>query len=76
MEVGTAEFRRQLAAYLKLARAGQEVVIQERGHDAYLLVRLAASPPPSVFGGMRDDTDYDPDVILNAEESWEPGSLP
>ncbi len=73
--VGTAKFRARLASYLKQARSGRPVVIQERGRDAYVLMRLD-QPPAHVFGCMRDRTEYEEGAVVNAAEAWSAGTLP
>jgi prevent-host-death family protein len=74
--VGTAEFRGNLAKYLKQARAGRPVIIQERGRDAYVLVKLEDEGAAQPFGCLAARTEYTSGVVLNAEESWRPGAVP
>jgi hypothetical protein len=73
--VGTTEFRGNLAKYLKQASAGRPVIIQERGRDAYILLKFE-DEPPSIFGCMRERTEYVSGTIVNAVESWSPGLMP
>lgn len=74
--VGTAEFRGNLAKYLKQASAGRPVIIQERGRSAYVLAKLDDEPRPSVFGCMSDRTEYVAGTVVNAAERWSPGVMP
>jgi antitoxin (DNA-binding transcriptional repressor) of toxin-antitoxin stability system len=74
--VGTAEFRTNLAKYLKLARAGQNVVILQRGRIAFVLSRFEEAAPLPVLGCLRDRTEYVQGAVLNAKESWDGGDLP
>ena len=76
--VGTAEFRAQLAKYLERARAGRAVVIQERGRDAYVLVRFddARGEASQPFGCMRARTEYAEGAIVSGAETWSPGKMP
>lgn len=75
--VGTAEFRGNLAKYLRQAKAGRPVVVQERGKNAYVLLKFEEQAPPSVFGCMRDHTDLGDDAVLNASASiWRQNKLP
>ncbi len=74
--VGTAEFRRNLATYLKRADTGVPVIIQDRGRDAYLLSRIEDEERDSVVGGMRERTEYTPGTVVNALERWRPGEMP
>lgn len=73
--VGTAEFRGNLAKYLRRVRAGGSVVIQERGRDAYLLSKFEPRPT-SIFGCMRERTEYVSGSVVNAAEAWSAGLLP
>jgi prevent-host-death family protein len=74
--VGTAEFRGNLAKYLKQARAGRPVIVQGRGRDAYVLIRLEEDGEPPPFGCLADRTDYAREGVLGAEERWRAGKLP
>lgn len=74
--VGTAEFRGNLAKYLKQAKLGRPVVIQERGRRAFLLTLVEEDAPRSVFGCMRARTEYMAGTIVNAAESWSTGVMP
>jgi prevent-host-death family protein len=74
--VGTAEFRGNLAKYLKQAKAGTPVVIQERGRSAYVLSRFEEGPKASAFGCMRERTGYTAGAVVNATEPWTPGGMP
>ncbi len=74
--VGTAEFRGNLAKYLKQAKAGRPVIIQERGRGAYLLLKFEEEASRPAFGCMRDLTEYVGGTVVNADESWLPGAMP
>ena len=74
--VGTAEFRGNLAKYLKQARAGRPVIVQERGRDAYVLIRLEEDGETPPFGCLAGRTDYTRGVVLGAEEPWRAAELP
>jgi prevent-host-death family protein len=74
--VGTAEFRAHLAKYLESARSGRPVVIQERGKDAYVLVRFEEAGARRPFGCMSGRTEYAEGAIVNASEKWAPGDMP
>lgn len=74
--VGTAEFRANLAKYLKQASTGRPVLVQERGRSAYVLSRLEEEPPPSIVGCMRERTDYSAGAVVNAREQWRAGEMP
>lgn len=74
--IGTAEFRRHLAKYLEAANAGRPVVIQGRGRNAYLLLKVEDERPASVFGCMRERTDYAAGTVVNATEEWKSGEMP
>jgi len=74
--VGVAELRGNLATYLRAAKAGQPILIQERGRSAYVLTRFEEEPLPSVFGCMRDRTDYVAGAVVNAGEEWPSGRMP
>jgi antitoxin (DNA-binding transcriptional repressor) of toxin-antitoxin stability system len=75
--VGAAELRGNLAKYLRHAKAGRAVIIQERGRTAYVLVRFAEEPAASVFGCMRERTTYTRGAVVNAAPSeWGPGEMP
>lgn len=74
--VGAAEFRGNLAKYLKQASAGRPVIIQERGRSAYVLVKLEDESPPSIFGCMSERTEYVVGTVVNAAERWSPGAMP
>lgn len=74
--VGTADFRKKLAKYLKHSEAGGIVVIRDRGRDAYVLTKLDAPSNPSGFGCMRERTEYQEDAVVNATEAWRPGKMP
>lgn len=73
--VGTTEFRANLAKYLKRASAGQPIIIQERGRSAYILSKFE-DEPPSIFGCMKERTEYIRGTIVYADESWSPGAMP
>lgn len=73
--VGTAEFRANLAKYLKQASSGQPVIIQERGRSAYILSRFE-EPPPSVFGCMGGRTEYVAGTVVHGNERWSGGDMP
>ncbi len=74
--VGITELRGNLAKYLKQAKAGRVVIIQERGRSAYVLASFAAAAPASVLGCMRSRTEYTSGATLGATEDWDAGSLP
>lgn len=74
--VGIAELRGNLAKYLKQAKAGRVVIIQERGRSAYVLASFAAAAPASVLGCMRSRTEYTSGALIGATEDWDAGSLP
>jgi prevent-host-death family protein len=74
--VGTAEFRANLAKYLRQARTGRPVLIQERGRSAYVLSRLDEVPPSSIVGCMRERTECSSGVVVNAREQWRAGDMP
>lgn len=74
--VGTAEFRANLAKYLKQASAGRPVLVQERGRSAYVLSRLESELPPSIVGCMRERTQYSAGAVVNASEQWRAGDMP
>lgn len=74
--VGAAEFRGNLAKYLKQAKSGTPVIIQERGRSAYVLLKFEEGDPASAFGCMRDRTEYVAGAVVNAGESWRPGAMP
>jgi prevent-host-death family protein len=74
--VGVAEFRGNLAKYLKQASAGRPVIIQERGRGAYVLLELEDEPAPSIFGCMKDRTAYVASAVVNAAERWPSGAMP
>lgn len=74
--VGTAEFRGNLAKYLKQVSAGRPVVIQERGRSAFVLLKLEEEPLPSVFGCMRHRTEIAAGAVVNAAERWSAGGIP
>jgi prevent-host-death family protein len=74
--VGVAEFRGNLAKYLKQASAGRPVIIQERGRGACVLLALEDEPAPSIFGCMKDRTAYVCGAVVNAAERWPSGGMP
>src|SRR5215468_8536528 len=74
--VGTAEFRGNLAKYLKRAQSGRPVIIQDRGRRAYVLLKLEEAPRAPMFGCMRERTEYVRGTIVNAEESWSAPRMP
>lgn len=74
--VGTSELRGNLAKYLKLAKAGTTVIIQERGRNAYVLLRMEDEAVPDAFGCMRDRTEYVPGAVVGAVEPWRAGRIP
>jgi prevent-host-death family protein len=75
--VGSAEFRGNLAKYLKRAKSGRPVIIQERGRSAYVLVRFEEEDAAPAFGCMRERTEYAAGTVLNAtRESWSAGGMP
>ncbi len=73
--VGIADLRANLAKYLKLAAMGRPVIVRERGRAAYVLTRYQEQED-EVFGCMRERTQYTEGTILNADESWPPGTMP
>jgi antitoxin (DNA-binding transcriptional repressor) of toxin-antitoxin stability system len=74
--VGSAEFRANLAKYLKQARSGRPVIIRERGKSSFLLSRLDDDGADTVLGCMRDRTEYVRGAVVNARETWSGGGLP
>jgi prevent-host-death family protein len=74
--VGTAEFRANLAKYLKQASAGRPVIVQGRGRSAYVLSKLEDAAPPSIVGCMRERTEYAAREVVNASEQWRSGAIP
>ena len=74
--VGVAEFRGNLARYLKQAESGTPVVIQDRGASKYVLLRFDEAAPPPIFGCMRERTAYAKGAVVNAAEPWPAGALP
>jgi len=74
--VGAAEFRGNLAKYLKRARSGTPIIIQERGRSAYVLLRFEQEASPTVFGCMRERTEYGQSAVVNADEPWPSGVMP
>jgi Antitoxin Phd_YefM, type II toxin-antitoxin system len=75
-QVGVADFRGNLAKYLKDAKAGRPIVVLERGKKAYVLQRFDETPLPSVWGGMHARTEYVQGEVVNACESWPSGRMP
>lgn len=74
--VGSAEFRGNLAKYLRQAKSGRPVIVQERGKSAYLLLKFEEPESPSVFGCMRQQTEYVAGSIYNADEKiWRKDKL-
>lgn len=76
IRVGSAELRGNLAKYLKQARSGRPIIIQERGRSAYVLLKFEEEPAASTFGCMRERTDYTRGAVVNAAESWSAGTMP
>jgi antitoxin (DNA-binding transcriptional repressor) of toxin-antitoxin stability system len=74
--VGAAEFRGNLAKYLKQARSGVPVIIQERGRSAYMLLKFEEEATASAFGCMRQRTEYTTGDVVNADEPWAAGRMP
>lgn len=74
--VGAAEFRGNLAKYLRQAQSGRPVIIQERGRSAYVLLKLEEDVPASVFGCMRERTEYTAGTVVHSTEDWSPGAIP
>ena len=74
--VGAAEFRTNLAKYLKLARSGRKVIIQQRGRNAFVLTRFEEGAPTTVLGCMRDRTQCAEGAVINARETWSAGEMP
>lgn len=74
--VGSAKFRGNLAKYLKQVKSGRPVVIEERGRSAYVLLKFEEEESTSVFGCMRERTDYAAGTVVNAAEPWSPGAMP
>lgn len=74
--VGAAEFRGNLAKYLKQAKSGRPVIIQERGRSAYVLLKFEEEASMLAFGCMRERTEYTAGAIVNADEPWAPGAMP
>lgn len=74
--VGAAEFRGNLAKYLRQAESGRPVIIQGRGRSAYVLLKLEEEEvPASVFGCMRGRTEYTAGTVVNSTEDWSPGGI-
>jgi prevent-host-death family protein len=70
MEVGVRELKQHLSQYLKRVRAGEAVVITDRGQP---VARIVATPPPTL----------PPSVLRAIEEGrrliyrpWRPEKLP
>ncbi len=76
LQVGSAEFRGNLAKYLRRAKEGLPVIVKERGKPTYILRRLDEESLPSVLGGLRERTSYSPGAIPRHSESWTAGALP
>ena len=74
--VGTAELRANLAKYLARASAGRPVIIQDRGRRAFIISKLEEEAPRSVFGCMRERTEYVAGAVVNAGEPWRAGAMP
>lgn len=74
--VGTAEFRGNLAKYLKQAESGRPIIIQEHGRSAYVLLKFEEGASTSAFGCMRERTEYASGAVVNADEPWSPGDMP
>lgn len=74
--VGASELRGNLAKYLKLAKAGTTVIIQERGRNAYVLLRFEDDAERPAFGCLRERTEYVSGAVVSAREDWRPGELP
>ena len=74
--VGTAEFRANLAKYLRQAGAGRPVIVQERGRNAYVLTKVEDERPESILGCMRERTEYAAGEVVNAAEQWRAGTMP
>ncbi len=73
--VGVRAFRGNLAKYLKEAKAGRPIIVQERGRSAYVLLKFEEAPMPA-FGCMRERTEYSAGAVVNADEPWPPGKMP
>lgn len=52
------------------------MVVQERGRSAYVLSKLEDEPIPSIFGCMRERTEYVAGTVVNADEQWCAGAMP
>lgn len=74
--VGVAEFRANLAKYLKQASVGRRVIVRERGRRAYVLSSLEEEAAPSIVGCMRERTELGNGEVVNALESWRAGPMP
>jgi prevent-host-death family protein len=74
--VGAAEFRANLAKYLKQAEAGRPVIVQDRGRGACLVSRFDEEPPPSILGSMSSRTEYVAGSVVDAGETWAGGEMP
>ncbi|MGH7283403.1 MAG: hypothetical protein ACRELY_17890 [Polyangiaceae bacterium] len=73
--VGTADFRANLAKYLRRVKLGRVLVVQERGKDSFMISKIEPLAD-SGRGCMKDRTTYEPGAILNAEEDWTPPDFP
>lgn len=76
VRVGAAEFRGNLAKYLRQAESGRAVIIEGRDRSAYVLLKLEEDVSASVFGCMRDRTEYTAGTVFRSAEEWSPGSIP
>ena len=74
--VGTAEFRAHLAKYLERAKSGRTVIIQERGRNAYVLLRFEDGGRPPPFGCMRGRIEYTSGAVVGGSEQWAAGEMP
>ena len=76
--VGAAEFRGNLAKYLRQAKSGRPVIIQGRDRSAYVLLMLEEEEEvsASIFGCMRERTEYAAGTVVRSPEEWSPGAIP
>jgi hypothetical protein len=75
VRVGAAEFRGNLAKYLNQAESGR-AVIEGRNRSACVLLKLEEDVSASVFGCMRDRTEYSAGTVFRSAEEWSPGAIP
>ena len=76
VRVGAAEFRGNLAKYLRRAKSGRPVIIEGRDRSACVLLKLDEETSASVLGCMRDRTEYSAGTVFRSPEECSPGSIP